>query len=98
MISTPPEAEFHVDSKSGGPTFVRCLVEPKKAVYRAHANKPNFPTLSLKLHNMRNFKGILNIQVPGPDSACSTCYTQNGVGAPGEGLVTLFNWIVSNCV
>ena len=29
MISTPPEAEFHVDSKSGGPTVVLFLVEPK---------------------------------------------------------------------
>ena len=46
MISTPPEAEFHRDSKSGSLTFVLFLVEPKKAVYRAHAKKPNFPTIS----------------------------------------------------
>jgi hypothetical protein len=30
MINTPPKAEFRIDSKSGSPTFVLCLVEPKK--------------------------------------------------------------------
>ena len=46
MISTLLEAEFHIDFKSGSSTFVLCLVEPKKAVYRAHVNKPNFPMLN----------------------------------------------------
>ena len=98
MISTSLEVEFCIDSKSRSPTFVLCLVGPQKAVYRAHTNKPNFPMLSLKLNHIRNLKGNLNIQVPSPDSACSTCYTQNGVRVLGEGLVILFNWIVSNCV
>ena len=33
MINTPPEVKFHIDSKSGCPTFVPCLVGPKKAAY-----------------------------------------------------------------
>ena len=35
------------------------------------------------LYHMRNFEENQNINIPGPDSSCVSCNTQNGVGIPG---------------
>ena len=41
---------------------------------------------------MQDFEENQNIKVPGPDSSCASCYTQNGVGIPGWGWVIISNW------
>ena len=66
MISIFPEVEFQVDYKSGGLGFVMCLVEPKKAPYRAHANKQKFLTVRIgwfKVVSDAEFQG--NSEYPG---------------------------------
>jgi hypothetical protein len=69
IINTPLEVKFHVDSKSGCPTFVLCLVDPKKAAYEAYANKVKFPTLRFgwfKVVPYAKFQG--DSEYPGPKS------------------------------
>ena len=81
-----------VDSKSGPTKLIPFLIWQYYPKWFRKAGNEKVKVVQFgwfDLYQMRNFEESQNIKVPGPDSSCASCYTQNGVGTPGWGQVTI---------
>jgi hypothetical protein len=96
-----PDTYCCVDSKSGATELIPFLIWQyyPKWFQKASGEKVKVVQFGwFNLYHMQNFEENQNIEVPGPDSSCVSCDTQNGVGIPGWGQVTISNWAGSNCI
>ena len=78
-----PDTYCWVDSKSGAPKWITFLMRQyyPKWFWKAGSEKVKVVWFGwFNLYQMWNFKESQNIKVPGPDSSCASCYTQNGAG------------------